>query len=262
MRFGTPIPLVTPPRPEGGGWRGPGPEPPEGVSGADGATSAPARPPDLGQTVAVRLVPSADGRIRRVGDRLEWLCPACEGVNAIDELACRVCGNPILDLFRLPGPPVAARRPGVALGLSVVPGLGCWYAGSLGQGLARLLLAGTWLAVLVAAWPRPEPAMLLVKVPFLLALVGLWVASAVDARRLAGGGRPLVEQRVLAVAAAVLSLVLAVGLVVTFGSSSGRLAGRGSPGGGPSSGQVPAGGAPSSGRVPPGGPAGPGNGAR
>ncbi|HEX6673618.1 MAG TPA: hypothetical protein VF486_01120 [Actinomycetes bacterium] len=214
--------------------------------------------------MAVRLVPSADGRIRRVGDRLEWLCPACEGVNPIDELTCRVCGNPILDLFRLPGPPVAARRPGVALGLSVVPGLGCWYAGSLGQGLARLLLAGTWLAVLVAVWHRPEAAMLLlVKVPFVLALLGLWVVSAVDARRLAEGGRPLVGQRALAVAAAVLSLVLAVGLVVTLGSSSGRLAqGRGSPGGGPSSGPVPGGAAPSSGRVPPGGPAGPGNGAR
>jgi len=263
MRFGTPIPLVTPPRPEGAGRRGPGPEPPEGVSGADGATSAPARPPDLGQTVAVRLVPSADGRIRRVGDRLEWLCPACEGVNAIDELACRVCGNPILDLFRLPGPPVAARRAGVALGLSVVPGLGCWYAGSLGQGLARLLLGGTWLAVLVAVWHRPGAAMLLVKVPFVVALLGLWVVSAVDARRLVEGRRPLVDQRVLAVVAAVLSLVLAVGLVVMFGSSSGRLVqGGGSPGGVPSSGQVPPGGAPSSSRVPPGGPVGPGNGAR
>src|SRR6266540_3984753 len=162
MRFGTPIPLVTPPRPGGTGRQGPGPELPEGASGADGATSAPARPPDLGQTVAVRLVPSPDGRIRRVGDRLEWVCPACEGVNAIDELTCRVCGNPILDLFRLSGPPVASRRTGVALGLSVVPGLGCWYAGSLGQGLARLLLAGSWLAVLVAVWPRPGPAMLVV----------------------------------------------------------------------------------------------------
>src|SRR6266536_2954600 len=168
--------------------------------GADGETSAPARPPDLGQTVAVRLVPSPDGRIRRVGDRLEWVCPACEGVNAIDELTCRVCGNPILDLFRLSGPPVASRRTGVALGLSVVPGLGCWYAGSLGQGLARLLLAGSWLAVLVAVWPRPGPAMLLVKVPFVLALLGLWVVSAVDARRLAEGRRPLVDQRVLAIA--------------------------------------------------------------
>jgi hypothetical protein len=253
MRFGTPIPLVTPPRPGGTGRQGPGPELPEGASGADGATSAPARPPDLGQTVAVRLVPSPDGRIRRVGDRLEWVCPACEGVNAIDELTCRVCGNPILDLFRLSGPPVASRRTGVALGLSVVPGLGCWYAGSLGQGLARLLLAGSWLAVLVAVWPRPGPAMLLVKVPFVLALLGLWVVSAVDARRLAEGRRPLVDQRVLAIAAVVLSLVLAVGLVVTFSSSSGRLGqDRGSPGGG----------SPSSGQIPPGGPAGPGQGAR
>jgi hypothetical protein len=252
MRFGTPIPLVTPPRPSGAGQQGPAPGLPEGVSGADGATSAPARPPDLGQTVAVRLVPSPDGRIRRVGDRLEWVCPACEGVNAIDELACRVCGNPILDLFRLPGPPAAPRRAAVALGLSAVPGLGCWYAGSVGQGLARLLLAGTWLVVLVAVWGRPEPAMLLVKVPFVLALVGLWVVSAVDARRLAGGGRPLLGQRVLAVAAAALSVVLAVGLLVVTLSATPDRAGqdRVLPGGS------------SSGQVPPGGPAGPGNGAR
>jgi hypothetical protein len=216
MRFGTPIPLVTPPRSGGGGRQPSDPEPPEGVAGGDGATSAPARPPDLGQTVAVRLVPSSGGRIRRVGGRLEWACPACEAVNAIDELTCRVCGNPVLDLFRLPEPPTASRHPGVAVGLSVVPGLGCWYAGSWGQGVARLVLACTWLAVLVAVWGRPEPAMLLVKVPFALGLAGLWVASAVDAKRLAERRRLLVDQRVLAVAAAVLSLVLAVGLVVTF----------------------------------------------
>ena len=251
MRFGTPIPLVTPPQPGGKERQPSASELPEGVGGADGATSAPARPPDLAQTVAVRLVPSPDGRIRRVGERLEWACPACEEVNAIDELTCRVCGNPILDLFRLPEPPQVSRRPAVAVGLSVVPGLGCWYAGSLGQGVARLLLACTWLTVLVAVWPRPEPAMLAVKVAFVLGLVGLWVVSAVDARRLVERRGLLVDQRVLAVAAGVLSVVLALGLVLTFSQGSRPL------GSGPVAPTVP-----TSGQVPPGGSDGPGPEAR
>jgi hypothetical protein len=99
----------------------------------------------------------------------------------------------------------------------VVPGLGCWYAGSLGRGLTRLLLWFVWLMVAVVAWPRPGPAMVVVKVLFGLGLAGLWAVSAVDAWRLARGRRPLVDQRALAVAAAGLGVVLALGLVVTVG---------------------------------------------
>lgn len=221
MRFGTPIPLVAPARPEGSD-RSPALDPPEGVAGADGATSAPARPPDLGRTVAVRLVPSSSGRIRQVDGRLEWACPSCDEVNPIDEQACTVCGSPLLDLFRVPAPPRPPRRAGVALGLSLLPGLGCWYAGSLAAGLIRLLLAGTWLAALVVLWPRPEPALVLVKALFLVALVGLWVTSAVDALRLARHRRPLVDQRVLAVAAIALCLALALGMMLSFGLAPGR----------------------------------------
>jgi hypothetical protein len=242
MRFGTPIPLVTPPQPEGK-ERSPLPDPPGGVAGADGATSAPARPPDLGRTVAVRLVPSSSGRIRRVDGQLLWACPSCEEVNPIDEQVCPVCGSPVLDLFRVPAPPRPPRHAGVALGLSVVPGLGCWYAGSLGVGLTRLLLAGTWLAALVVVWPRPEPALVLVKALFLVALVGLWVVSAVDAWRLAGRRRPLADQRVLALAAVALSLVLGLGLTLTFSLGLvGHGPGRVAPGG-PVPGQLAPGGA-------------------
>jgi hypothetical protein len=220
MRFGTPIPLVAPVRPEGT-ERSAAPDPPEGVAGADGATSAPARPPDLGRTVAVRLVSSSSGRVRRVDGRLEWACPSCDGINPIEEQVCPVCGSPVLDLFRVPAPPRPPRRAGVAFGLSLVPGLGCWYAGSLAVGLIRLLLAGTWLAALVVVWPRQEPALVVVKAAFLVALVGLWVVSAVDAWRLAGRRRPLVGQRVLAVAAIALCLVLALGMMLSFGLGPG-----------------------------------------
>jgi hypothetical protein len=74
-----------------------------------------------------------------------------------------------------------------------------------------------WLLVAVVAWPRPGPAMLAVKVLFGLGPAGLWAVSAVDAWRLAKGRRPLVDQRALAVAAAGLGVVLALGLVVTLG---------------------------------------------
>jgi RNA polymerase subunit RPABC4/transcription elongation factor Spt4 len=245
MRFGTPIPLVAPARPEGAERAAP--DPPEGVAGADGATSAPARPPDLGRTVAVRLVPSSSGRIRRVDGRLEWACPSCDEINPIDEQVCPVCGSPVLDLFRVPAPPRPPRRAGVALGLSLVPGLGCCYAGSLAVGLIRLLLAGTWLAALVVVWPRPEPALVLVKAVFLVALVGLWVVSAVDALRLAGRRRPLVDQRVLAVAAIALCLVLALGMMLSFGVGPVRHRPDRAAPGGPAPVQVPPGGGPGEG---------------
>jgi ribosomal protein L40E len=217
MRFGTPIPVIPQPTPPDRPRRQVSRDTPAGGAGADGATSAPARPPDLGRTVAVRLVPSPGGRIRKVGERIEWACPACEAVNPLDDLVCRVCGKPMLDLLHTSEPVEPARRPGVAVGLSVVPGLGCWYAGSLGRGLTRLLLWFVWLMVAVVAWPRPGPAMVVVKVLFGLGLAGLWAVSAVDAWRLARGRRPLVDQRALAVAAAGLGVVLALGLVVTVG---------------------------------------------
>jgi hypothetical protein len=103
---------------------------------------------------------------------------------------------PMLDLLHASESPEPAPRPAVAVGLSVVPGLGCWYAGSLGQGLTRLLLWFVWLVVAVVAWPLPGLGMLVVKVLFGLGLAGL---------------------RALAVAAAGLGVVLALGLVVTVG---------------------------------------------
>jgi ribosomal protein L40E len=217
MRFGTPIPVIPQPKPPERPRRQVPRDEPAGGAGADGATSAPARPPDLGRTVAVRLVPSPGGRIRKVGERIEWACPACEAVNPLDDLVCRVCGKPMLDLLHTSEPVEPVRRPGVAVGLSVVPGLGCWYAGSLGQGLTRLLLWFVWLVVAAVAWPRPGAAMLLVKVVFALSVVGLWAVSAVDAWRLAKGRRPVVDQRALAVAVAGLGAVLALGLVATVG---------------------------------------------
>jgi hypothetical protein len=145
-------------------------------------------------------------------------CPACEAVNPLDELVCRVCGKPMLDLLHTSEPLEHARRPGVAVGLSVVPGLGCWYAGSLGQGLTRLLLWFVQRVVAVVALPRPGPAMLLVKV---VSRSAWWACGR--CRRWTPGGWPRAGGRWPTSGPgggggrAGLGVVLALGLVVTVG---------------------------------------------
>jgi hypothetical protein len=183
-------------------------------SGGDGLNPAPPRPPDLSRTVEVRLTPSAGGRIRRAGAELEWSCLACDTVNSIKLPACRTCGASMLDLFRQPAQPRPARRAGVALALSALPGLGSWYAGAPADGLARLVLAAWWVSGTTLLWGRPSLVLVVVAVAFALAALALWVVSAIDALRLVGGQRPLAGPRLLAVAAAVLSVLLMGGLVI------------------------------------------------
>jgi hypothetical protein len=178
--------------------------------------------------VALRLVASPGGPIRKVGERLEWTCRACATVNPIDEVACRVCGSSMLELFR---PPEAARPPRdarAAAWLSVVPGLGVSYAGQPALGVAQSLLWLWWLVTTAAFWARPGPLLLLVKAVFLLATAAIWGLSAVDARRLASRRPPLLGQRALAAAAAALCLVAVLGLLASVGQArSGRVPGPG-----------------------------------
>ncbi len=214
MRFGATIPV--PPPPVG---VAPQAEPAAGRSGGDGDAPVPPVPPDLAQTVAVRLVASRAGPIRKAGDRLEWTCQACGTVNPVDEMACLVCGSSMIELFRPPSAARQARDPAVAAWLSAVPGLGIWYAGQPAQGVARFLLWLWWLSTTLALWSRPEFLFVLVKVAFLLPTGALWVLSAVDAHRLAARRRPYLGARSLALAAAGLCLVLMVGLVATLGAA-------------------------------------------
>ena len=205
-----------------------GPAPPAGPTlghGGDGLTPVPARPPMLERTVPIRLVPSTGGRIRRVGSRLEWSCKICDSINPIEAPTCRSCGSALLDLFRPPAGPRPLRDPSTAVALSVLPGLGSIYAGAPGDGAARLLLWVWWLATSVLLWGR----LWLVSGPFVVATLALWVLSAVDARRLALGGRALLGRTALGIAAAVLCLILVAGLVVSTLSVTGARSGPSRP---------------------------------
>jgi ribosomal protein L40E len=203
-RFGAPEP----------GKKAPAPPSKEGTrqSGGDGGMAPPARPPDLRRTVPVRLVPTAEGRIRKVGAKVQWTCVSCETVNPIDEPACRVCSGSMLNLFREPGPPAEPRDRNRALALSIIPGAGLWYAGNPADGVSRLLLWVWWVATTVMLWGRPPALLWAITLPFALATVTLWGVSALDAVRLAEGRKVLAGARVLGVTAAVLSLLLLLGL--------------------------------------------------
>jgi ribosomal protein L40E len=182
------------------------------LSGGDGSTAPPPRPPDLSRTVPVRLVPTAEGRIRRSGSKVEWTCASCDTVNPLENPECRVCGASMLNLFRSPPPPQPVRDARIAAALSVVPGAGLVYARVPADGIARFLLWVWWLGTALALGFRASGLVWVVAGAFGAAAAALWVVSGIDAWRVAKGRRPLAGIKVLGVAATVLCLLLLTGL--------------------------------------------------
>lgn len=148
-----------------------------------------------------------------------WTCPACEHVNAIELDRCEVCGTPFARLFAEPEPAVEI-APSRALAWSLLlPGLGHWKAGRRLDGVARSVLFAWTLGTVIVllstrsggqGFGRVAPLFLV----FLAAALGLYVVSATDAYRIAGGQVPVVSSRVLLWAAVV--LVVASVLLATM----------------------------------------------
>lgn len=130
-------------------------------------------------TAAGRDVRDRDGTV-------EWRCAACDGWTPLEVATCAVCGT----ARRGFGEASKDTRFGEAevVGASLVlPGLGHVLAGRVGTGLARMMLAVLWAVgglVLVAgsSGVATLPGWLL-----LSSAVGLWVATAFDAKRLVDG---------------------------------------------------------------------------
>ncbi|MGH2659385.1 MAG: zinc finger Ran-binding domain-containing protein, partial [Actinomycetota bacterium] len=151
-----------------------------------------------------------------------WPCPVCGNRNPIELNRCAVCGTSFARLFQdaEPGPRVSPR--GAAVWSLALPGLGHWKCG-------RALDAIVWMAI--SLWTVGTVVLMFLSrtgssglgptipllIVFLVAIVVLWVTSALDAYRIASGVRPLVTSRALlwgSVALVVLSVVLLATLVV------------------------------------------------
>lgn len=156
--------------------------------------------------------------LRRAGEggRTEpaWVCPACGRENALALERCEVCGTPFASLFAEPVPEPRIAASGALLWSLVWPGLGHIRAGRRVDGLARMVLFawtfGTVLVLLVSRSGLGRAAPLLGL--YGVATLALYVLSAVDARRVAGGEEPLLRPRPLlwaSVALIVVSILLA-----------------------------------------------------
>ena len=128
-----------------------------------------------------------------------WPCSVCGAENPIALDVCTVCGTPFAQVMR-----TDAERPRVdprdaVIRSLIFPGLGHRAVGRPVDGLARgVLFAVTFgLGILLAIAAAGSAALVGAFVLFLVAGIGVYVMSAIEARRLAMGGSLLVPTQVL-----------------------------------------------------------------
>lgn len=128
-----------------------------------------------------------------------WPCSVCGAENPIDLDVCAVCGTPFAEVMRTDvDRPTIDPRDAVIRSL-IFPGLGHRAVGRPVDGLARgVLFAVTFgLGVLLALAAAGSGALVGAFVLFILAGIGVYAMSAVEAHRLASGGSLLVPTNVL-----------------------------------------------------------------
>jgi hypothetical protein len=135
-----------------------------------------------------------------------------------------VCGTPFSRLFEgeSTGPQV---NPGRAVGLSLLfPGAGHLVLGRTAEGVARAVVFGYALAIVVSILVARVGGGIGPFLPLLLvsavAGVGLYAVTAVDAGRIARGERPVLATRALLYGAVGLML-MTVAVLVILGSRAG-----------------------------------------
>lgn len=144
-----------------------------------------------------------------------WPCPVCGERNPIALDACAVCGTPFVTAMRQEraGPQV---DPSVAFGRSLLfPGLGHARLGLGAEGFARgaLFVILLFTTLLVGFAGASSPLLKILLVTFASGTLGVYLVTAVEARRIAEGGSPMVSTRLL-LWVTVGVLMAAMGLIV------------------------------------------------
>jgi hypothetical protein len=144
-----------------------------------------------------------------------WPCPVCEERNPLALDACAVCGTPFAAVLRQERerPQV---DPSVAFGRSLLfPGLGHAKLGLGAEGFARGALFVILLSVtlLIGFAGASSPLLRILLLTFASGTLGVYLLTAVEARRIAEGGSPMVSTRLL-LWVTVGVLMAAMGLIV------------------------------------------------
>lgn len=152
--------------------------------------------------------PGGGGIEVEAGGKPTWTCSVCAEPNAIEATICSTCGAPFARLLEQPTQRPVIKPQTAATWSFVWPGIGHWKAGYRADGVARIVLFawtfGTLMVLLVARFGTGGlgPTFPLV-VLFVVAATAVYVLSAIDAYRIAGGEPPLVTSRLLLWASAV-----------------------------------------------------------
>lgn len=187
------------------------------------AAALDARTPPGAEAIEAVGIEAAGGAVRRVGDRLEWICATCATVNPMDSLTCTVCGASLAELFKTEGSEgseAGKKDPEIATILSaILPGAGHFYAGRHGDGFARAVLFltsfGFGIGLLAQTSGKKGAGLaLVVEVPFFLAALGIWAVTLVDARSATRGGRQIITTQILFYTTLALTGLLVLGVLV------------------------------------------------
>jgi RNA polymerase subunit RPABC4/transcription elongation factor Spt4 len=158
-------------------------------------------PSNVPEPVAVGLRPrgAASSSPASAGASPSWPCPACGNATPIELDACPVCGSTFADLMRQDRPRPTV-EPATAFVRSLAfPGLGHRSVGLGLDGLARgVLFALLAVLTLVVFGSGVRSGGLLAVALLLLAMtLAVYLGSAYEAHRIAGGGAPFVRTRTL-----------------------------------------------------------------
>ncbi|HEY7666643.1 MAG TPA: hypothetical protein VIE12_00820 [Actinomycetota bacterium] len=152
-----------------------------------------------------------------------WPCPVCQAKNPIALDACATCGTPFASVMRQERDRPRV-DPSVAFGRSLLfPGLGHAKLGLGAEGFARgaLFLILLFVTLLIGFAGASSPLLKVMLVTFATGTIGVYLLTAVEARRLAEGGRPMVSTRLLlwvtvgALMAAMALIVVVIGTTPT-----------------------------------------------
>lgn len=189
------------------GEAGPGPATPttdEPAAAADTPVSGPA------VEVPTRI---ADAEAPPVAKPGTWVCTVCDTANPLDDQQCSACGTSIFTVFGAEEEEQKEVDPQRALLRSIMfPGLGHAIAGQglLGSAIGGLTLMALGFGIALAATQAGSFGW-----PLLLLALGIWVAAAFDAFRIASGGTDIIFLRPRVVTALV-GLVMSVVVLAAF----------------------------------------------
>jgi hypothetical protein len=170
-----------------------------------------------------KAVGTERGAFRVKDDGVVWVCSSCESENALEVVACRVCGTTFAETVS-PKAERPERDPGTATLLSLfIPGAGHAYVGLWGQGIARAVVS-LWVmvVVLVSFLQRGDAGAALIAAVFGLVALALWAVAAHDAYREARREEKLVLLKGRGFVYLVLGLLLLLLVLLTVSGLSAR----------------------------------------